>query len=76
MPKSAAIPRETPRTTQGRRDPNHVDNINLRMGDNYVQMMDELCTVNCRSRREIVEILIMEAYEELRDDQYARINPA
>lgn len=76
MPKAAQIPRETPRTTQGRRDPKHVESINLRMGDNFVTMMDRLCTVNRRSRREIIEILITEAFEELEQDEYARINPA
>ena len=76
MPKSAVVPRETPRTPQGRRDPKHVESINLRMGDNFVVMMDKLCGVNRRSRREIVEILITEAYEELIQDEYARINPS
>ena len=75
MPKAAMIARETPRTPQGRRDLKHVCSINLRMGDNYVQMMDALCGVNRRSRREIVEILIKEAFEELEQDEYARINP-
>ena len=76
MPKAATIPRETPRTPQGWRDPKHVESINLRMGDNYVKMMDQLCDANRRSRREIVEILIGEAFEELENDKYARINPA
>jgi hypothetical protein len=76
MPKPALVPRETPRTPQGRRDPQHVESINMRMGDNFVLMMDKLCAANRRSRREIVEILISEAYEELEQDEYARINPA
>ena len=45
------------------------------MGDSYVDALDDLCDANQRSRREIVETLVMEAALELKDDPAARINP-
>ena len=57
------------------RDSKDVQSVMMRMGVDYVAALDELCTVNDRSRREIVEILIDEAYQEYLNDKNARINP-
>lgn len=45
------------------------------MGTGYVDALDELCDINRRSRREIVEILIAEAHQEFTLDKNARITP-
>lgn len=50
-------------------------NVMTRMGTEYVDMLDEICDANKRSRREIQEMLIAEAYEELAADPSARITP-
>ncbi len=52
-----------------------VQSVMMRMGKDYVSALDELCVVNDRSRREIVEILIDEAYQEYLGDNTARITP-
>jgi len=66
---------ETPTKRAGFRDPDHVQSIVLRMGANRVQLLDELCRVNSRSRRELVEIFVAEAFLELQADPSARITP-
>lgn len=66
---------DVPTDGRGRRLPDHVQQINLRMGKPYIDSLDELCAANKRSRREIVEILVSEAYEELADNPSARISP-
>lgn len=63
------------RPRKGFRDPDSVKSVLLRMGDKYVRALDSLCEANQRSRREIVETLVMEAQLELKDDPNARINP-
>lgn len=65
----------TPLTRKGFRDTDHVRSVVLRMGDEFVDALDELCSVNGRSRREIIEILVSEASLEYRGDKSARINP-
>ena len=72
--KRATIP-TTPTKRAGFRDPDHVKSVVLRMGDEFIDRLDELCHVNKRSRREIVEILVAEASLEYRSDRSARINP-
>lgn len=56
--------------------PSHtVRSVVLRMGNDFVDELDVLCEANKRSRREIVEILTHEAFEELQHDPDARIDP-
>lgn len=50
-------------------------NVMLRMGVMYVGKLDNLCVVNKRSRRELIEMLVDEAYEEVKVDPDARITP-
>ena len=57
------------------RDPDQVRSINMRMGDIYVDRLDELCDINDRSRRVIVEMLIDKAHDELRRNPAKRITP-
>ena len=57
------------------RNPLYVRPVVLRMGTDFIAQLDKLCDVNRRSRREIVEILVSEAAEELVGDPNARINP-
>lgn len=66
---------KTPLSARGTRDPEYVMNVVLRMGVEFVDHLDGLCEVNCRSRREIMEILIAEASVELQQNNSARINP-
>lgn len=47
----------------------------MRMGQDYIDQLDELCEANSRSRREIVEILVNEAWSELQIDSEAKLNP-
>ena len=47
----------------------------LRMGLEFIDALDRLCEANSRSRRDIVEILVTEAYVELQEDPDARIQP-
>ena len=66
---------DVPTDGRGRRLPEHVQQLNLRCGKPYIERLDELCRVNKRSRREIVEILVSEAHEELEENPNARISP-
>ena len=54
---------------------NEVRSVVLRMGKKYIAELDELCRVNKRSRREIIEILTHEAFDELQSEPNARIDP-
>ena len=66
---------DVPTDNRGRRDPDYVQQINLRMGAPFIDFLDKLCETNQRSRREIVEILVHEAHEELAGNPSARITP-
>lgn len=57
------------------RDPKHVKSVVLRMGDAYIDQLDQLCSVNNRSRRELIEILISEAAYDLERNPTERIDP-
>ena len=57
------------------RPSDQVRSVVLRMGVDFLAELDELCEVNKRSRREIVEILVHEASDELKHEPEARINP-
>lgn len=65
----------TPEVRPGFRDAGYTRNVVLRMGEEFIEALDELCEVNKRSRREIVEILVSEAHVELQEDPAARIQP-
>lgn len=52
-----------------------VQSVMMRMSVDIVAALDELCATNDRSRREIVEILVEEAYQEWLQNPEARINP-
>ena len=65
----------TPTKRAGFRDPDHVMSVVLRMGDSYVEALDKLCEINKRSRRELVEILVADAWYELEEDPNARLTP-
>lgn len=62
-------------STTTKRDPNEVKSVMLRMGDDFVACLDELCEVNKRSRREVVEILVDQAHAEWCDKPDTRLNP-
>ena len=68
-------PLSTPEVRPGFRDAEFTRNIVLRMGEDFITALDKLCEVNKRSRREIVEILVAEAFDELQGDATARILP-
>lgn len=57
------------------RDPDTVKRVMLRMSDDIVDKLDELCKVNKRSRREIAEFLILEAYGYWEKNPDDRITP-
>ena len=57
------------------RDAKDTKNVMMRMHKDYVKSLDELCTANGRSRREIVEILVDEARMELEANPEIRLNP-
>ena len=65
----------TPEIRPGFRDAGHVQAVMMRMGTSFVAALDKLCEVNYRSRREIVETLVAEAYVELQENPDARIQP-
>ena len=49
-------------------------NVMVRMGTEFVEDLDKLCATNRRTRREVLEILIDEAMEELTTNPDARLN--
>lgn len=57
------------------RDQADVQRVMLRMGKSYVDQLDRLCTQNARSRREIVEFLIADAFLEIQEFPDALIKP-
>lgn len=61
---------------KGLRPKDTVTAVLLRMGNGYVEKLDQLCDVNSRSRREIVETLVTEAFGAWTDDPEDRINPS
>ena len=65
----------TPEVRPGFRDASCTRSVVLRMGEEFIEALDELCDTNKRSRREIVEILVAEASLELQEDPEARIQP-
>jgi hypothetical protein len=65
----------TPEIRPGFRDSTHTRSVVLSFGNEFIEALDELCEVNQRSRREIVEILIAEASVEYQQDDAARIQP-
>lgn len=68
-------PLSTPEVRPGFRDPDYTRNIVLRMGEDFIEALDKLCEVNKRSRREIVEILVAEAFDDFTNDPDDRIMP-
>jgi gamma-glutamylcyclotransferase (GGCT)/AIG2-like uncharacterized protein YtfP len=72
--KDLSVP-STPMVRIGFRDADHVRSVVFRMGKSFIARLDELCKVNGRSRREVVEILISEASLEFRNNSQARITP-
>jgi hypothetical protein len=73
--KRAAVVPSTPEIRPGFRDSDHTRSVVLSFGLEFIDALDELCEVNQRSRREIVEILIAEASVEFQQDESARIQP-
>ena len=73
--KSAPHIPSTPEIRPGFRDSDHTRSVVLSFGEEFISALDELCEVNQRSRREIVEILIAEASVEYQTDTDARIQP-
>ena len=67
-----AVP-TTPEVRPGFRDADYVQSVVLRMGTGYVDALDELCSINRRSRREIVEALVAEATAKLTENNAHRI---
>jgi hypothetical protein len=65
----------TPEIRPGFRDSDHTRSVVLSFGLEFIEALDDLCEVNQRSRREIVEILISEASVEFQQDASARIQP-
>lgn len=65
----------TPEIRPGFRDADHTQSIVLCMGFEFLDALDQLCSVNQRSRREIVETLVAEASVEYQQDKQARIHP-
>ncbi len=65
----------TPEIRPGFRDSAHTRQVVFVFGEEFIEALDDLCTANQRSRREIVETLIAEASVELQQDNSARIQP-
>jgi len=65
----------TPEVRPGFRDSAHTRSIVLCFGIEFIDALDDLCSANQRSRREIVETLIAEASVEYQQDDSARIQP-
>ena len=60
---------------KGFRSKEEVQPVLLRMGRDFVNALDDLCDVNGRSRREIVEMLVDKAWLAWDKDENERINP-
>jgi hypothetical protein len=61
--------------TEAQRGPDRCQ-VGFRMRVTSIAQLDELCEVNKRSRREIVEILVAEAHGVWQDNPADRINPS
>lgn len=59
----------------GFRDKSDLKQVNIFFGAEYIRRLDELCKINNRSRRELLEIFINEAYLEYIADPTVRIEP-
>lgn len=73
--KNIAERPKTPLKRAGFRDPDYVQSVVLRMGTEFIDRLDELCSANERSRRELIEILISRESMHFRKDSNYRINP-
>lgn len=62
----------TKKTKQAQEIRRHVG---FRTDESYVGKLDDLCRVNQRSRRELLEILIENAWDEWNAFPKTRINP-
>lgn len=60
---------------KGLRPKETVQAVLLRMSIPFVAQLDELCDVNDRSRREIVEMLVNEAHDVFKSNPADRITP-
>jgi len=58
-----------------RRKRGEVRPIMVRMGADYVACLDELCDINKRSRREVIEILVDQAHLAWTRKNDVRVNP-
>ena len=61
--------------TAKRRTKAEVKPIMVRMGTDFVACLDELCEVNKRSRREVIEILVDNAHANWAENPTTRLNP-
>ncbi len=57
------------------RDGSHTKSVVLRMGDTYVDLLDQLVRINNRSRREVIEALIFDAILDYSDEQLKLVYP-
>jgi len=73
MSKETPAVAPTPEIRPGFRDTDYVQPVVLRMGTGYVDALDELCAANGRSRRELVEALIVRAIQEFDSNPDSRI---
>jgi len=65
----------TPEVRRGFRDAEYVQPVAMRMGTGFIDALDELCVINNRSRRELIETLIEHAMREYLRNPNARIVP-
>lgn len=72
MKKSTKMPEKKKRA---RHIPEGKRNVVLQMYEEDIEMLDNLCKVNQRSRCELMLIWIDRATEDLNTDPNARINP-
>ena len=61
--------------TAKRRKKEDIKPIMVRMGVDFVACLDDLCEVNKRSRREVIEILVDQAHAEWSENPDERLNP-
>jgi hypothetical protein len=63
----------TPEVRRGFRNKDYVQPVAMRLGTGFVDALDDLCAVNNRSRRQIVEILIERATRDYLRNPNARL---
>lgn len=73
--KPTIEPPTTPLKRARFRDPDYVQSVVMRMGTEFIDRLDELCSVNERSRRELIEMLISKESMKFRKDETYRITP-